>query len=435
MRNLAPDVLTGEGCFPAARPDISGWTPPRLLSLGTAMTSRTPMFAKPGVTGAASPALVRPGLLQRCGGRKCPDGGCQREAGHVPPVVHEVLRSPGQPLPASARDVMEAHFGHDFSRVRVHADGQAAEAAQAVGSDAFTLGNHVVFGASRWAPQTAARSPLLAHELTHVIQQRSALGTATGELELGEHDDPAEREATAAAAGFGRPGPPHAGPVPHLRVVRQETGQDDRPLAAPVLTPTDSRVSKILERLAGATGGQGAKAGGEVIDPACQAPVAESPPWMPHIRQRSPIDLGKGTRREPKLKAPDGPGGAKCRGACGEDCPNTCKSVGTYSEQYEVGGCGYLIEFPNAFLCGTNAGCRSHDACFDAAVASGETDIGGPRHVQCTMQAGERYGPKTLSWARGGGPYDDWWYFVDDPVVRKSWRLKEPVGPAFRRPP
>ena len=348
--------------------------------------------------------------------------------------MHEALLSPGQPLPASTRNVVEARFGPDFSGVRVHADGRAAEAAQAVGSDAFTLGDHVVFGVTRWAPQTAAGSRLLAHELMHVIQQRSALGAATGELELGERDDPAEQEAAAAAADFGRQGPSHAGAVPHLRVARQEAGQDDRPLAVPVLTPTDPRVIKILERVAGTTGKEAAAAAGKDVDPACQAPVAETPPWMPHIRRRSPVDLGKGTRREPKLKEPDGPGGAKCRGACGEDCPNTCKSVETYQEQYEVGDCGYLIEFPNALLCGTHAGCRGHDACFDAAVASGETDIGGPRHVQCTIQAGERYGPQTLSWARGGGPYDDWWYFVDYPVVRKSWRLKEPAGSTPRVP-
>jgi len=394
------------------------------------MTSRMSAFAKLPATAMRSPAFVRPGSLQRCGGRQCPEGGCEGEAGHVPPVVHEVLRSPGQPLPAPVRDVMEAHFGYDFSRVRVHAQGQAAEAAHAVGSDAFTLGSHVVFGATRWAPQTAAGSRLLAHELAHVVQQRSALGPPTGQLELSGRHDPAEREADAVAAGFGSPDLPHAGPVPHLRVARQEAGHDDRPLAPPVLTPTDPRVSKILEPITATSGKDVAATSGKDVDPACQAPVAESPPWMPHIRQRSPIDLGKGTRREPKLKEPDGPGGAKCRGACGEDCPNTCKSVGTYTEQYEVGGCGYLIEFPNALLCGTHAGCRAHDACFDAAVASGETDIGGPRHVQCTIQAGERYGPKTLSWARGGGPYDDWWYFVDDPVVRKSWRVKEPARPA-----
>src|SRR6266700_2058745 len=54
------------------------------------------------------------------------------ELSEVPPIVHEVLRSPGQPLDAFTRAFMEARFGHDFSRVRVHTDSQAAESAQAV---------------------------------------------------------------------------------------------------------------------------------------------------------------------------------------------------------------------------------------------------------------------------------------------------------------
>jgi hypothetical protein len=324
---------------------------------------------------------------------------------------------------------MEAQFGQDFSRVRVHADGQAAQAAQAVGSDAFTVGNHVVFGTSQWVPQTVTGSRLLAHELVHVIQQRPALSSADGELRLGERNDPAEREAETAAAGFGGPGlPKPAEQVLHSHIARQETGQDDRPLATLSLMPTDARVSKTLERIAAADGKGTSSPGGKDVDPACQASVAQSPPWMPGPRRPSPIELGKGTRREPKLKEPDGPAGAKCRGACGADCPDTCKPAGTYLEQYEVGGCGYLIEFPNALQCGTHSGCRLHDGCFDAAVAAGETQLGGPLHFQCNEEALLHYGPaKTTSWARGGGPYDAWWYFVDDPVVRKSWRVRNPA--------
>jgi hypothetical protein len=386
------------------------------------MTSRMPAFEKPKTPVVYSPISVRPGLLQRCGGRQCPAGACEHEASRVPPVVHETLRSPGQPLPASTRAVMESQFGHDFSQVRVHSGDRAAEAAQAVSSDAFTVGNDVVFGARHWTPQTSAGSRLLAHELMHVVQQQAALGSTPGELEVGRPQDSAERQATAVATGFGHPWPLQAEPVPHVGLARQEAGEEDRP-SAPILNPADPRMNKILERVA-------ARGDENVQDPACQAPVAESPPWMPNVRQRSPIDLGKGTRREPKLKEPDGPTGAKCRGACGPDCPDTCKTVGSYNEQYEVGGCGYLIEFPNALLCGTHAGCRTHDACFDAAVANGETQLGGPRHVQCNWEANTRYGPlNTTAWARGLGPYDNWWYFVDDPVVRRSWRRKESAGP------
>ena len=89
----------------------------------------------------------------------------------APPIVHQVLRSPGQPLPSSTRQSMEARFGHDFSQVRIHSDGKAAESAQAVNARAFTVGRDVVFGTGQYAPKTSTGQRLIAHELTHVIQQ------------------------------------------------------------------------------------------------------------------------------------------------------------------------------------------------------------------------------------------------------------------------
>jgi hypothetical protein len=66
---------------------------------------------------------------------------------------------------------MEARFGYDFSRVRVHTDATAAESARAVQALAYTVGEDIVFGAGRYAPATGAGQRLLAHELTHVVQQ------------------------------------------------------------------------------------------------------------------------------------------------------------------------------------------------------------------------------------------------------------------------
>ena len=135
--------------------------------------------------------------------------------------------------------------------------------------------------------------------------------------------------------------------------------------------------------------------------------------------------MAKGTRRSPKLKDPGAPGNAKCRGACGVDCPPTCKFVGTYREEYVVGGTGYLIEFPNAILCGTHEGCQWHDDCFDVAVGQGENPLTAPIHSYCNQKALSKYGfDKTWSWMRGGGPYQDWWYFVDNPFVVKKWQVR-----------
>jgi hypothetical protein len=88
------------------------------------------------------------------------------------PIVHDVLRSSAQPLDSSTRGFMESRFGHDFTSVRVHSDGEAAEAARAVQAQAYTVGSNIVFGSGQYAPATAQGKKLLAHELMHVVQQR-----------------------------------------------------------------------------------------------------------------------------------------------------------------------------------------------------------------------------------------------------------------------
>lgn len=93
------------------------------------------------------------------------------EPAMVPAIVHEVLRSPGQPLDPATRSEMEPRFGRDFGPVRVHTDARAAESARSVGALAYTVGRDVVFGTGQYAPGTVAGARLLAHELTHVVQQ------------------------------------------------------------------------------------------------------------------------------------------------------------------------------------------------------------------------------------------------------------------------
>jgi hypothetical protein len=117
----------------------------------------------------------------------------------VPPIVHEVLRSPGQPLDAKTRAFMEPRFGHDFSRIRLHTDAKAAESAQALNALAFTVGPNIVFGADRYAPMTREGQRLLAHEMTHVLQQEG-YDALNPQLTVGSADDQFEREANAAAA-------------------------------------------------------------------------------------------------------------------------------------------------------------------------------------------------------------------------------------------
>jgi hypothetical protein len=225
---------------------------------------------------------VRSGLLQRkcaCGGTPGPTGECEAcrkkklqrrpdtpapstinhqlsTVSEVPPIVHEVLRSPGQPLDLATRAFMEPRFGHDFSkvrisstpypapnavtinppgdpfeqeadriaarvmqspasepsashksydfsRVRMHTDAQAADSARSVNALAYTVGEDVVFGAGQYAPSTAEGRRLMAHELTHIVQQSGQLQRAvspTSTCPANAHGAPASPLAALGAA-------------------------------------------------------------------------------------------------------------------------------------------------------------------------------------------------------------------------------------------
>ena len=91
----------------------------------------------------------------------------------APQSVHDVLNSPGQPLDAKTQAFFESRFGHDFSHVRVHDDARASESARAVNALAYTVGSDIVFGTGQYMPKATEGNRLLAHELTHVVQQSS----------------------------------------------------------------------------------------------------------------------------------------------------------------------------------------------------------------------------------------------------------------------
>lgn len=91
--------------------------------------------------------------------------------GAAPDAAGAGLRCAGQALPPAVLDRLEPHFGHDFSAVRVHADATAQASAQALQAQAYTVGQDIVFGAGKYQPNSASGLHLLAHELTHVVQQ------------------------------------------------------------------------------------------------------------------------------------------------------------------------------------------------------------------------------------------------------------------------
>jgi|GEM_PF-6902909 hypothetical protein len=176
------------------------------------MNQRSPTQTK---TQELSFTPVPTNLLQRkcasCGQYKIAGGGCSEcskkqllqryskgktQLAEVPSIVHEVLNSPGQPLDSGIRTFIESRFGQDFSGVRAHTNAKAATSAQAVNALAYTVGDNVVFNTGQYAPQTQVGKQLIAHELTHVMQQRTASSSAIAtKASATQTTDLAEQEA------------------------------------------------------------------------------------------------------------------------------------------------------------------------------------------------------------------------------------------------
>lgn len=221
----------------------------------------------------------RAGLLQRkcaCGRTPGPTGECEacrktrlhRKASHlsagasakeepstlnsqqseVPPVVHEVLQSPGRPLDRETRAFMEPRFGHDFSQVRVHSDAQAEESARALNANAYTVGRHIILNRTNAFEGSAAEQQLFAHELAHVVQQEGM--APQPKLTIGAAGSGAEREADLTAEKImsrSRAAPQFKSPSTE---VQRDSG-DKKP--TPPRTPYDkmivARAKKRLELL------------------------------------------------------------------------------------------------------------------------------------------------------------------------------------------
>ncbi|MCU1228690.1 MAG: hypothetical protein JWO97_1574 [Acidobacteria bacterium] len=125
------------------------------------------------------------------------------------------VRSGGRALDESVRRRFEPRFGVDFSQVRIHTNDEAAASARAFGARAYTAGPHVVFGNGEYAPHTAGGARLLAHELTHVAQQKVSATQPVTDV-----DSAAEREANVLAASAVFPLRPQA--RLHAAVARQQ---------------------------------------------------------------------------------------------------------------------------------------------------------------------------------------------------------------------
>lgn len=115
--------------------------------------------------------------------RQATPAGSETAGTTAPPMVQEVVSSSGRPLDPGTRGLMEERFGHDFGRVRVHDDAKASESARQIDALAYTSGSDIVFGAGRYEIGTEAGQRLLAHELTHVVQQTGGGAPTAGMIQ------------------------------------------------------------------------------------------------------------------------------------------------------------------------------------------------------------------------------------------------------------
>lgn len=141
-------------------------------------------------TGSGRPAAMSHVRRCSCGGIVSSlAGDCAAcRAGSLNRLPRSVTAAPahlaGQVLDTRVRSLMETRFGHDFSAVRVHADAASRRFGEAIGAHAFTVGDDIVLGRDQDRPGTPQGDRLLAHELTHVVQQRASTGGSAPELEL-----------------------------------------------------------------------------------------------------------------------------------------------------------------------------------------------------------------------------------------------------------
>lgn len=218
--------------LPLQRKLAIGTTNDPLEAEADATADRVMQGASASATHSSYPAVQR---KCACKGSGQPCAECEEEKSKVqrkataataptgaPPIVDQVLGSAGQPLDGATRAFMEPRLGRDFSGVRIHTGSQAAQSAHEVNAVAYTVGRNIVFGGGEYAPETSSGKRLLAHELTHVVQQTDNAGSpmsgdgTSDKLQRQTPEKKTSSSTTATACPKGMPvGAAHAYPEDH----------------------------------------------------------------------------------------------------------------------------------------------------------------------------------------------------------------------------
>jgi hypothetical protein len=195
----------------------------RIESDDTGLMCRAAVAGRPDVLGPS-------GLLglQRAVGNAGVGGVVEEERS---PVLDVVGSGGGQSLDADTRADMESRLGHDFGDVLVHTDSRAHDSARAVNAHAYTVGSNIVFQRDKYDPSSTDGRTMLAHELTHVVQQRSGPvdgASAGGGVQVSDPSDRFEREA-AANAERAMSAPTPAGASPAGSTVQRQADEEEQP--------------------------------------------------------------------------------------------------------------------------------------------------------------------------------------------------------------
>ncbi len=188
---------------------------------------------KPGAaqTPASEPTRPLGNLQQRVGNRAIQRLLAQRSAVGPAEVDDEIAgrinrkRGSGLPLDSAVQKQMSESTGGDFSQVKVHTDPEADTLNHQLGAKAFTTGQDVFFRAGEYQPQASAGQKLLAHELTHVVQQSQGTSSASGPMKVNAPGDVFEQQADAVANAV--TGGQRSAPQSAARVQRAEAPEEE----------------------------------------------------------------------------------------------------------------------------------------------------------------------------------------------------------------
>jgi hypothetical protein len=191
--------------------------------------------ASAGNSQALNPRAVQ--SLQRLAGNSSVSSLLGGEAEEPSPVREVVGSGGGAPLDSSTRTYMESRLGHDFGDVRIHTGSKADASAHAINAQAYTVGTNVVFQSGKFAPDTPTGMHTLAHELTHVVQQKAGpvAGTpAPGGIRLSNPSDAFEQAAERSASAVMSPAPQQA-PAASAEPSVQRAGEEEEEETAQTL--------------------------------------------------------------------------------------------------------------------------------------------------------------------------------------------------------